>query len=85
MLYVPLDFEINLVVGALVDSGAFVSSIAQDDLDTIKQKAPNTILKIDDPPQDHKTADDALTIPPTTTRTITAFVDIRQNGAQRAL
>ena len=33
-----------------MDSGAFVSTIAQDDLETIKQKAPNNILKIDDPP-----------------------------------
>ena len=50
MLCVPLDFENNLTVDALVDSGAFVSAIAQDDLETIKQKAPNNILKIDDPP-----------------------------------
>ena len=50
MLYVPLDFENNLTVDALVDSGAFVSAIAQDDLDTIKQKAPNNILKNDNPP-----------------------------------
>ena len=50
VLYVPLDFENNLTVDALVDSGAFVSAIAQDDLETIKQKAPNNILKIDDPP-----------------------------------
>ena len=50
MLYVPLDFEINLTVDALVDSGAFVRAIAQDDLETIKQKAPNNILKTDDPP-----------------------------------
>ena len=50
MLYVPLDFENNLTVDALMDSGAFVSAIAQDDLETIKQKAPNNILKIDDPP-----------------------------------
>ena len=50
MLYVPLDFENNLTVDALVDSGAFVSAIAQDDLETIKQKAPNNLLKIDDPP-----------------------------------
>ena len=49
MLYVPLDFENNLTVDALVDSRAFVSAIAQDDLETIKQKAPNNILKIDDP------------------------------------
>ena len=50
MLYVPLDFENNLTLDALVDSGAVVSAIAQDYLDTIKQKAPNNILKIDDPP-----------------------------------
>ena len=43
MLYVPLDFENNLTVDALVDSEAFVSAIAQDDLDTIKQKAPKRI------------------------------------------
>ena len=50
MFYVPLDFENNLTVDVLVDSGAFVSAIAQDDLETVKQKAPNNILKIDDPP-----------------------------------
>ena len=50
MLYVRLDFENNLTVDALVDSGAFVSAIAMDDLETIKQKAPNNILKVDDPP-----------------------------------
>ena len=50
MLYVPLDFENNLTVDALVDSGAFVSAIAHDDLETIKQEAPNNILKIDDSP-----------------------------------
>ena len=50
MLQVPLDFENNLTVDALVDAGAFVSAIFQDDLDTIKQKAPDNILKIDDPP-----------------------------------
>ena len=45
MLYVPLDFENNLTVDALVDSGAFVSAIAQYDLGTIKQKAPITFSK----------------------------------------
>ena len=50
MLYVPLGFKNNLTVDALVDSRAFVSAIAHDDLETIKQKAPNNILKIDDPP-----------------------------------
>ena len=50
MLYVPLDFENHLTVDALVDSGSFVSAIAQNNLDTIEEKAPNNILKIDDPP-----------------------------------
>ena len=50
MFYVPPDFENNLIVDALVDSGAFVRAITQVDLDTIKQKAPNNILQIDDPP-----------------------------------
>ena len=36
-----------------MDSGAFVSAIGQDDLDTIKQKAPKSLLKIDDPPNFH--------------------------------
>ena len=50
MLYVPLDVENNLAVDVLVESGAFVSAISQDDLETIKEKAPNNILKIDEPP-----------------------------------
>ena len=54
LLYVPLDLENNLTVDALVDSGAFVSAIALDDLDTIKQKAPTNILKVDDPPNFQK-------------------------------
>ena len=64
MLYEPLDFENNLTVDALVDSGAIVSAIAQDDLDTIKQKAPNNILKMDDPPIFHiQVANDLLEKP----------------------
>ena len=50
MLYVPLDFENNITVDALVDSRGIVTAIAQDDLETIKQKAPNNFLKIDDQP-----------------------------------
>ena len=50
MLYMPLDFDNNLTIDALVNSRTFFSAIAQDDLETIKQKAPNNILKIDDPP-----------------------------------
>ena len=50
MLSVPLDFEYYATVDALVDSRSSVSVIAQNDLQAIKQKAPNSILKIDDPP-----------------------------------
>ena len=50
MLYVPLDFENGLTIDALVDSGAYVSAIAQRELDRIQQQAPSNILKIDDPP-----------------------------------
>ena len=50
MLYVPLDFENGLTLDALVDSGAYVSAIAQKELDRIKQQSPPNIFKIDDPP-----------------------------------
>ena len=70
MLYVPLDFENNLTVDALVDSGAFVSAIAQDDLDTIEQKAPNNILKINDPPNFQKQVPNGLLEKPFSTATL---------------
>ena len=50
MLYVSLDFENDLTIDALIDSGAYVSAIAQKRLDRIQQQAPSNILKIDDPP-----------------------------------
>ena len=50
MLYVPLDFENGLTIDTLVDSGAYVSAIAQNGLNRIKQQSPSNILKIDDPP-----------------------------------
>ena len=50
MLYVPLEFKNGLTIDALVDSGAYVSAIAQKELDRIKQQAPSSILKIDEPP-----------------------------------
>ena len=50
MLYVRLEFKNGLTIGALVDSGAYVSAIAQNELDTIKQQSPSSILEIDDPP-----------------------------------
>ena len=49
MLYVPLDFKNGLTIDALVDSGAYVSAIAQKEFDRIKQESPSNILKIKDP------------------------------------
>ena len=49
-LNVPLGFENGLTIDAIVDSGAYVSAIAQKKLDKIKQQAPSNILKIDEPP-----------------------------------
>ena len=50
MLYVPLDFDNNLTMDALVDSGVFFAAIAQNVWDTKKEKAMNEILEVDDPP-----------------------------------
>ena len=50
MFYVPLDFENGLTIDALVDSGAYVSAIAQKEFDRIKQQFPSKIQKIDAPP-----------------------------------
>ena len=50
MLYVTQDFENGLIIDAMVDSGAYVSAIAQTELDRIKQQAPGNIFKINDPP-----------------------------------
>ena len=50
MLHVRLHFENGLTIDALVDSGAYVSSIVQKELDRIKQQSPSNLLKIDDPP-----------------------------------
>ena len=50
MLYVPLDLKNALTIDALVDSGAYVSAIAQKELDRIKQQVPSNILKIDETP-----------------------------------
>ena len=51
MLYVPLDFENGLTIDALVDSGAYVSAMAQNELDRITEQPPSNILKTDDPPK----------------------------------
>ena len=50
MMFVTLDFQNGLTIDALVNSGAYVSAIAQKELDRNKQQAPSNILKIDDPP-----------------------------------
>ena len=50
MLYVTLDFKNGLTIDAFIDSGAYVSAIAQKELDRIKQKSPSIIPNIDDPP-----------------------------------
>ena len=50
MLFVPLDFDNNLKVDTLVDSRAYVVAFSQNELDTIKQKAPNKIFEIDNHP-----------------------------------
>ena len=50
MLYVPPDCKNGLTIDALVDSGAYVSAIAQTKLDRIKQQAPANIFTMDDPP-----------------------------------
>ena len=49
LLYVPLDFENGLTIDAFLDSGAYVSEIAQKEVDRIQQQSPSNILKIDDP------------------------------------
>ena len=41
---VPLEFETGLTIDALVDSGAYLSAIAQKELDIIKQQAPYNTL-----------------------------------------
>ena len=50
MLYVPLDFKNGLTIDLLVDSGAYVSAIAQKDLEINKQQDPANIFRIEDPP-----------------------------------
>ena len=70
MLYVPLDFENGLTIDALVDSGAYVSAIAQKELDRIKQQTPSNILKIDDPPNFQIQVANCQLVKPTATATL---------------
>ena len=50
MLCVPLDFKKGLTKDVFVDSEAYVSAIAQSELDRIKQQATDNIFKIEDLP-----------------------------------
>ena len=44
-LYVPLDFENGLTIAPLVDSGAYISAIAQTELDRIEKQTMPTSSK----------------------------------------
>ena len=68
MLYVPLEFKKNISVDALADTRAYVDAIAQNNMDTIKQNAPNDVLNINDPPNFQiQVANDQLEKPLATT------------------
>ena len=54
MLYVPPDFKNGYAKDALVNSGAHKNANAQNELDRIKEHAPNNVLGIDDFPQFQK-------------------------------
>ena len=47
--YVLLNFGNGLTKDALVDSGAYVSAMAQKELDIIEKEAPSNVLRTDDP------------------------------------
>ena len=49
MIYVPLDFDNKLTIDASVDSRVYANSIFQNQTDTIKQKTPKNISRINDP------------------------------------
>ena len=74
MLYVPLDFENGLTIDAFVDSGAYVSAIAQKELDRIQQHAPSNILKIDDPPNFQIQVANGQLEKPTATATLNIYI-----------
>ena len=74
MLYVRLDFENGLTIDALVDSGAYVSAIAQRELDRIQQQAPCNILKIDDPPNFQIQVANGQLEKPTATATLKFYI-----------
>ena len=75
LLYVPLDFENGLTIDALVDSGAFVSAIAQKELDRFKQQAPSNNLKLNHPPNLQIQVANGQLEKPTATATLKFFIE----------
>ena len=49
-MYIPLKIEMGLTVDSVVESGAYIRAIAQNELDRIRQKATAIILRINEPP-----------------------------------
>ena len=70
MLYVPLDFENGLTIDALVYAGAYVSAIAQKEMDRIKQQSSSNNLTIDDPPNFQIQVENGQLEKPTATTTL---------------
>ena len=66
----PLDFDNNLTVDALVDSRTYASAIFQNDLDAIKQKVAINILKNDDLPNCQKQVANGQSEKPLATATL---------------
>ena len=72
MLYVPLDFENYLTVDALVDTFPPLWGLIHFPHLTMQVKTASSETTTKPQPV---IIDEALTIPPTTTKTITAFID----------
>ena len=63
MLHNPLEFENGLAIDSLVDSRAYINSIAQNGSDRIIQRTPGNIFNIEDPPNSQiQVANDQLEI-----------------------
>ena len=77
MLYVLQDYEKGLTIDAIVDSGVYVSAIAQTDIDRIKQQVPAKIFKFEDPPNFQIQVENGQLEKPISTATLK--FDIRDN------
>ena len=62
MLYVPLDFENGPAIYALGDLRVCVSANVQNEVSSIKQYAPASIFKIEDPLNLHIQVGDRTTV-----------------------